>query len=1029
MLIAESSKYYLKKIRAKSKMYEYRVPEDLHIDVENQSNDLVLLCIAIIGDVSDAIWQQSSAPIILTKELESELHFAAKFFDSYYQTNLDYKYNDYYILMGAVAYYFCNMNGSAKVLINTLSNQFEFNASGLEKIIRWLIDDSYKLQIDEISEKYRKYIVRIINYHNQFFNYEELEQVNFEEFKNYAYKIGNSREILFSDIILSVLKKKIFNSCIKLMPLYTDLSEEKWRNTFINNSKMREMWPSQLLLGEHDIFKGKSGVIQMPTSSGKTTSVALAIQSSFLSERTDIVIVVAPFRALCREILFDLETFFSFDESVSVTEFSDIPENNEINILSIDSSEKKILVMTPEKLSYILKHNKEIIDYINMIVFDEAHLFDDESRGTDYELLLSTIKYYIKTDAQKLLVSAVISNASQLNEWINEQQGVVVKNNTIKTTEKTVAFNTFHSINKSSYSNLYFVDPIKGLEEEFFVPRVIQLQKLKKLGKERKIRYFPDLVENKQDVSIYYAIKLVKNGTVAIFCSRKDTVNKVLFRFVDLEERGIPLTNFIEEADINETTKIARLIKEHLGENSLYFAALKGIVGHHSGVPNGVRISTEYALRNSLLSCVVCTSTLAQGVNLPLKYLIISNVYQSREIIKVRDFHNLLGRTARAGKQTEGTIILTENVYKSNKSSYKLDKYKHLLNADNSEGCSSNLLKIVRDIELSNNQLIPSLYIKKYITSRYLNLEEYFEIRKKLIELKEKNKDLAEEVIYKFNDIENILISLENFILNFLDVEDNSAEIIKLTYGYFLSNDTEKQNLIEIYEMIRNSIDDIDVEDKLTFSKSMLGIMKMKELSKFVDDNTFQINNSNIDELIDLIADQISKSKDCKMISKLNDDSAVSPLLSLWLSGATYIEIFNYALSRKISVRWGTRYRVISLDDIISLCDYDFGYVSLSIIQSLIEILNNRDCSDETINKLNDIISRARYGLPNQTSINVYELGFSDRILSQKISSRLERYDCSSKKKTKQAIKECKKEIESLLLEYPTYFLSRLRRM
>lgn len=685
--------------------------------------------------------------------------------------------------------------------------------------------------------------------------------------------------------------------------------------------------------------------------------------------------------------------------------------------------------MTPEKLSYILKHNKEIIDYINMIVFDEAHLFDDESRGTDYELLLSTIKYYIKTDAQKLLVSAVISNASQLNEWINEQQGVVVKNNTIKTTEKTVAFNTFHSINKSSYSNLYFVDPIKGLEEEFFVPRVIQLQKLKRLGKERKIRYFPDLVENKQDVSIYYAIKLVKNGTVAIFCSRKDTVNKVLFRFVDLEERGVPLTSFIEEADINETTKIARLIKEHLGENSLYFAALKGIVGHHSGVPNGVRISTEYALRNSLLSCVVCTSTLAQGVNLPLKYLIISNVYQSREIIKVRDFHNLLGRTARAGKQTEGTIILTENVYKSNQSSYKLDKYKHLLNADNSEGCSSNLLKILRDIELSNNQRIPSLYIKKYITSRYLNLEEYFEIRKKLIEQKEKNKDLAEEVIYKFNDIENILISLENFILNFLDVKDNSAEIIKLTYGYFLSNDTEKQNLIEIYEMIRNSIDDIDVEDKLTFSKSMLGIMKMKELSKFVDDNTFQINNSDINELIDLIADQISKSKDCKMISKLNDDSAVSPLLSLWLSGATYIEIFNYALSREISVRWGTRYRVISLDDIISLCDYDFGYVSLSIIQSLIEILNNRDCSDETINKLNDIISRARYGLPNQTSINVYELGFSDRILSQKIASRLERYDCSSNKKTKQAIKECKKEIESLLLEYPTYFLSRLRRM
>lgn len=1028
MLIEDRSKYYLKKIRAKSKMFEYNVPEDLHIRVESQSNDLILLCIAIIGDVADEICHQENAPIILREEMEEELHFVARFFDAYYQTNLDYNYNEYYILMGAVAYYFCNMNGSSKVLINTISNKFEFNASGLEKVIIWLIDDNYKFHINEISKQYRKFIVSIINFHNRFFAYDELEKVDFKEFKIYVYKTGNSREVLFVDLILSILKKKIFNSCINLMPLYTNLPKEKWRNTFINNSKIREMWLSQIFLGENDIFKGKSGVIQMPTSSGKTTSVALAIQSSFLSERTDVVIIVAPFRALCREILFDLENFFYFDDNVSVTEFSDIPENSEIDILSIDSSEKKVFVMTPEKLSYILKHNKEVIDYINMIVFDEAHLFDDESRGTDYELLLATIKYYIKPNAQKLLVSAVISNASQLNEWINEQ-GVVVKNDTIKTTEKTVAFNTFHSTNKSSYSNLYFVDPMKGLEEEFFVPRVIQPQKLKRIGKERKIRYFPDLTKNKQDVSIYYAIKLVKNGSIAIFCTRKDTVNKVLARFIDLEKRGVSLANFIEEADIKETKKLAGLIKKHLGENSLYFAALKGIIGHHSGVPNGIKISTEYALRNSLLSCVVCTSTLAQGVNLPLKYLIISSVYQSREVIKVRDFHNLLGRTARAGKQTEGTIILTENIYKGNQHSYKLDKYKRLLNTDNSEGCSSNLLKIVRDVELSNNMRIPSLYIKQYIRSRYFNLEEYFEKRRKIIKIKDRDKNKGEEILYKIKEIENILISLETFILNFLDVEENSAEIIKLTYGYFLSNATEKQDLVEIYEMIRSSIDSIAAKDKLTFSKSMLGIMKMKELSRFVDDHILQINNYTIDELIDLIADQISKSKDCKMISKLKDDSIVSSLLKLWLSGITYIEIFNYASLKKINVRRGTKYREILLDDIISLCNYDFGYVSLPIIQSLIEILDGKDCSDEIINRLNDIISRIRYGLPNQTSINVYELGFSDRIISQKIADQLEGYDCCSKKKTKRAIRECKKEIESMLLEYPTYFLNRLRRM
>lgn len=1029
MLIEKQSKYYLKKVRAKSKMYEYGVPEDLHISVEKQSNDLILLCIAIIGDIADEIWHNNDVPIILSDKLEEELHFASRFFDSYYQSNLSDDLNDYYILMGAVAYYFCNMNGSSKVLISTISNGYEFNASGLEKIITWLLDDNYKLMIEEINEKYKKYVVKVINFNNQFFACEEPETVNFEEFKKFAYLTGNPREVLFTDIILAILKKKICNSCINLMPLYTDIPKGNWITTFINNSKMKEMWLSQIILGEHDIFKGKSGVVQMPTSSGKTTSVALAIQSSFLSERTNIVIVVAPFRALCREILFDLESFFDFDDSVSVTEFSDIPESSEIKLLSPDSSARKIFVMTPEKFSYILKHNREIIDYINMIVFDEAHLFDDEARGTDYELLLATIKNYLKEDAQKLLVSAVISNADQLNEWINIE-GVVIKNDTIRTSEKTVAFNTFNSTNnRSSYSNLYFVDPTENLEEEFFVPRVIQIQKIEKLGKERKTRYFPDLKNNKQDVSIYYAMKLVENGSLAIFCSRKDTVNKILSRFIELEERGVSLGSFIEQSDTDETKKIANLIKEHLGENSLYFSALRGIIGHHSGVPNGVRISTEYALRNSLLSCVICTSTLAQGVNLPLKYLIVSSVYQSKEVIKVRDFHNLIGRTARAGKQTEGTIILTENVYKNNINAYKLEKYKHLLNADNSEGCSSNLLKIVQKIELSNNQHISSEFMKEYITSRYLNLERYFELKGKLILIKESDKEIGAEILYKINNIENILISLENFVLNFIDVEDDSSEIIKLTYGYFLANDIERQKLIKIYEMIKDSIDIIEDEDKIMFSKSMLGIMKMKGLSRFVDDNIFQINNANINDLINIIADQIINSKDCKVISNLNDTSIVSNLLALWISGDSYIQIFNYVSSKNIRIKRGTKDRKILLDDIITLCDSDFGYVSLSIIQSLVEILENRDCSEEILSRLNEIISKIRYGLPDQVSIYVYELGFSDRVISQKIAKKLGKHDCTNKGKTKQAIRESKNEIKNILLDYPMYFENRLRRI
>lgn len=1031
MLIKSNSKYYLKKVRAKAKMYEYRVPEIDHIKVEEEANDLILLGIGIVGDIANEIWNMEQAPISLPKEKEEELYFVSRFFDSYFQSKMSIEMNPYYILMGAVTYYFCNMNGSSKVMMSIMPNltNFEFSASGLEKVIMWLLCTDYKFDITSIDEKYRNYIIQLVNYHNVFFACENPKEMEFDDFKSYVYCYGNNREILFIDIILAILKKKIYNSCINLMPLYSEIDKSEWIATFKSNVMMKEMWKSQILLGEKGIFKGKSGVIQMPTSSGKTTSVSLAIQSAFLSKRTSIVIVVAPFRALCKEILFDIEKFFSFDKNVIVTEFSDIPEPSEIELVATELTIKKVFVMTPEKLAYILKHNTEIIESINMIVFDEAHLFDDESRGTDYELLLATINNYLRPEAQKILVSAVISNADILNSWIN-RDGIVINNNTIKTSEKTVAFNTFMSSNvNNAYSNLYFVDPDKNLEEEFYVPRVVQTKALNKVGKEKKQRYFPDFKSNKQDIGIYYSIKLIRNGSIAIFCTRKDIVNNILERFIELKERGISLEDFSTLSDETERLKIAYLIKKHLGENNLYIAALNGIVGHHSGVPNGVRIAEEYALKKSLIRCVVCTSTLAQGVNLPIKYLIVSNVYQSKQIIKVRDFHNLIGRTARAGKETEGTIILTEDIYNNNNNNnkaYKLNNYKRLLNADNSEECSSNLLKLVRidvlGIDISN-------FFKKYIEYRYSDKDKYYRIKKYILDYKEQVKEQGEQIFNRMNEIDHILVSLENFILGFVDEGDESFEIIQSTYGYHLANEDEREELKNIYNLIKRNIKILDAPDRLLYRKSMLGILKMKELKGFIEENLFEIANADYDTLIKFVTNRLKESDKCKIIPKLIDDSHVNELLKMWIDGESYIQILNYSKSVNLLIKRGKKSRNISLEDIITLCDSDFGYASLTIIQAIVEILNTKDSNENIEEDLNDIIYRIRYGLPNKESVYIYELGFADRIISQKIADEISRFDCSTKKKIISVIKSNKEKLKVLLANYPSYFTDRLEKI
>ena len=146
------------------------------------------------------------APIILPKNKEEELYFVSRFFDSYFQSKMSIEMNPYYILMGAVTYYFCNMNGSSKVMMSIMPDlcDFEFSVSGLENVIMWLLDNNHEFEIDSIDEKYRSYITQLVEYYNVFFDCKKTNNTNFDDFRSYVYKLGNDREILFTDIILAI---------------------------------------------------------------------------------------------------------------------------------------------------------------------------------------------------------------------------------------------------------------------------------------------------------------------------------------------------------------------------------------------------------------------------------------------------------------------------------------------------------------------------------------------------------------------------------------------------------------------------------------------------------------------------------------------------------------------------------------------------------------------------------------------------------------------------------------------------------
>ena len=106
------------------------------------------------------------------------------------------------------------------------------------------------------------------------------------------------------------------------------------------------------------------------------------------------------------------------------------------------------------------------------------------------------------------------------------------------------------------------------------------------------------------------------------------------------------------------------------------------------------------------------------------------------------------------------------------------------------------------------------------------------------------------------------------------------------------------------------------------------------------------------------------------------------------------------------------------MSDIISICDNGLGYETSMVLNA---INNNLEkiIGDE-FEVLTKLIKRLKYGLPLEKEINIYELGFSDRIVAQVIGQEI---NSVSKDRIKNEIKRKSIELKDRLMEYPSYYI------
>lgn len=1049
MLIEGRSQYLLKKVRAKAKMYEYHIPEELHGTTEREVSGLLILAIATIGDFSNEIVNSYNHEKINYENYQNNLRFSSKFFDAYLDANLISGDLDYYLLLGAIVYYLCDYNGSSKVLASRIEN-IDLKINGIDSVIKQILSGERQILY---NGKYRL-LDQIVKEYNAFLKSGEIfDFLLLKQFKKCIYGKGSDRELLFADALIAIIHLKIKHSSYRLMPEYTGVDANIWGKIIKGGTLIKELWQSQRELGKLGIFNGNSATIQMPTSSGKTKSIALIILSAFLKKQTSQAIVVAPFRSLCREITDELNFAFSFDEGIHVNELSDVMQMDIIDSifgLNGGSNEKYVYVVTPEKLLFVLRQNIMLLSNVGLIIFDEGHLFDDITRGITYELLISTIKLYISDEIQKILISAVIPNAEEINGWLTDGNGKVIKNNVIQTTEKVIGIAEMREKDEKNlwYTYLYFLNPENPDAEEFYVPRVVKQTEINKIGKERTTRIFPELNngknKHKNDVAIAFAINLCVNGGTAIFCGRKESADKILERILEIRNRGYDVSNLLKCTDMQEAIKLSCLIGKHFGENSNYYKAAKiGAFIHHGNIPMGMRCSVEYAMQKGKIGFLVCTSTLAQGVNLPIRYLIISNIYQGRDRIKVRDFQNLIGRAGRAGIYTEGTVLLSETrVYNQRNNPYnnwKWMNYKQLLNSNQAEACTSELLAWLRvddDMEEYLNGIV-EIFEKHYAAGDFtVAINQFLEsiMANKDEKTYSKASFMVSRMLYNVE-------AIESFLLFYLMDEtydaskDEIHDIVEETLAYYLANSEERERLLHIVDLIgRFLVKAVDTAEKRNrYSKSLLGVRKEIEIEEWVNAHILDICVCEDEEdLLETIFPLIL-STDKSIIKNCASPDELKILGLKWIRGESYTNIHKYCIERNIQTKKRGKIDVFSLEQVVDICDSFFGYECTLVLAAIIESVNY-NCDDaDLLHNFQLLSKRMRYGLNSQCAISLYEMGFNDRIIATQLADIVESdYKIGNKKDIKKLMKQNEKIQQGVLLyleHYPSYFYDRAEKM
>jgi len=405
-------------------------------------------------------------------------------------------------------------------------------------------------------------------------------------------------------------------------------------------------------------------VIDLPTSGGKTLLAQFRILQALnqFAEQGGWVAYVVPTKALGNQITRRLRRDFS-PIGVRVEQLTGAVEIDAIEETLLSSTETgearafDVLVVTPEKLQLVIR-NKKVSRPLSLMVMDEAHNMESETRGLRIELLLATVKQEC-VGTNFLLLMPFVERADALARWLANDPGagrsISVGTSPWRPNEQLVGM--FRAKADASVRAGWQLE----FESLLTTRKTIHLEGTYPVGGIKPL----DIAKSKflKANGDQSGFNLQAAAMATVFSSRGTSIAVgsdpgTTWSMAREVVKALP--------SVDPTPERVQLVQRFLAaEISPQFELIEmlshGVGVHHAGLSDEVRSFIEWLTEEGDIKVLCATTTLAQGINFPVSSVFLATTkYPYGVPFKKREFWNLAGRAGRMNQDSVGVVGIAD---------------------------------------------------------------------------------------------------------------------------------------------------------------------------------------------------------------------------------------------------------------------------------------------------------------------------------------------------------------------------------